>query len=86
MRILCKPLIAGQSILCKIKNDYSASFATVITLNTANQVEENTKQLADGSAFPMGYNFQMRFEFTSASGVAPSLLSARVVYDTIETS
>ena len=81
-RLLTKPLTSGQSIVHKVKSNYSASFATVMTHNTANAVEMSVKQLATSSPFPRFRILQERFEFTSASGIAPELLSGKVDYET----
>lgn len=80
------PLASGQSIAYKVRRDYNASFATVVTSQTYNSVDEQTTQLTDGGPLPSGRVFQGRVELTSVAGVAPSLLSVKTNYVVKETS
>lgn len=80
------PLASGQSIAYKVRRDYNASFATVVTSSTYNSVDEQTTQLTDGTPIPSGRMFQGRVEFTGISGAAPSLLSVKTNYNVKETS
>jgi len=80
-RLLFKPLTNGQSITLKVKADYSASWATVMTASSPGVIEMSTTQLANGTPFPVGRVFKQRLEYTSASSSAPSLISSRITYD-----
>jgi hypothetical protein len=82
LRVSTKPLVAGQSIVSKIKTDYSASFATILTYDTAGTVQENTSQLEAGKPIPTGRSWKERIELNSASGVAPEFISSKITYNT----
>lgn len=81
-RINSKPLVSGQSIVGKVQADYSSSFATILTSSTVGDVQLNTSQLANSSPMPTGRSFKVRYELTSASGVAPEMISSKFTYDT----
>lgn len=86
MRLLFKPL-KGQSIVLKVRDDYSPSWATVMTANTSGLSFMSTTQLANGTPLPRGRIFHARIEYTSnASHIAPELLEMRAVYDAKPTS
>jgi hypothetical protein len=86
LRLIHAALASGQSIVAKIRRDYNASFATVLTSNTYQSVTDETTQLADGTGLPKGRILQSRIELNSINGSAPQFISEKIHYNTIFTS